>query len=371
MAPDDDGTIENYFFVCGSPNEDMGLIKRFHADLERELREQLGRTACGLLRTRPHDLEIRGTVEGLKVGADSIRCMVALCSDLFLEDNWSGQEWAVFAQRVAQLRYAATELEDGLLALIWDPCRRPVPSAAVAAELERGKAGMPRAYARLGIVGLMRTKLRGPDGYYAAVRAVAARIVAATRTDLPRTGTDLSRIEPAFGPQGLVPARPTEPRRRQRGPAVQLPLPRAGGQRIAISYVGADQEWADWVEALLRRRERDCDVVQVRWTPTRPESLTESVGKIREEDAGTTVVLLSERYQAQRPQTPDRGIEKWEVLGDEWPLPSRLVRVRIDKEPLPEPLRSQETVKLTNLDDDTIDGFLAMLEPVSRRDDEA
>ncbi|WP_369809462.1 toll/interleukin-1 receptor domain-containing protein [Frankia sp. QA3] len=125
--------------------------------------------------------------------------------------------------------------------------------------------------------------------------------------------------------------------------------PVSAPRRIALSYVGADQQWADWLEQLLRR---GChEVRQVRWAQSRGERLAQTVDRIAAWDPEITVVLLSRHYRAPRPEHPGTTeTEAWERLGLEGPLARRVVRATIDPEPLPEPLRTLRTVDLSRLE---------------------
>ncbi|KJE20635.1 TIR domain [Frankia torreyi] len=131
----------------------------------------------------------------------------------------------------------------------------------------------------------------------------------------------------------------------------------AAPRRVAVSYVGADQQWADWLEQLLRR---GChEVRQVRWAQNRGERLAETVDRIASWDPEITVVLLSRHYRAPRPEHPGTTeTEAWERLGLEGPLACRVVRVTIDPQPLPEPLRTLRTLDLSGLEPAVVNELL-------------
>ncbi|WP_261565977.1 toll/interleukin-1 receptor domain-containing protein [Frankia gtarii] len=133
--------------------------------------------------------------------------------------------------------------------------------------------------------------------------------------------------------------------------------PPSAPRRIALSYVGADQQWADWLEQLLRR---GChEVRQVRWAHSRGERLAETVDHIAAWDPQVTVVLLSRHYRAPRPEHPGTTeTEAWERLGMKGPLAGRVVRVTIDPQPLPEPLRTLRTLDLSGLEPAAVNELL-------------
>lgn len=135
------------------------------------------------------------------------------------------------------------------------------------------------------------------------------------------------------------------------GPAVSV------ARRVALSYVGADQEWADWLEQLLRRGRHE--VRQVRWAQSRGERLAQTVDRIAGWEPEVTVVLLSRHYRPPRPEHPgETETEAWERLGDEGPLARRVVRVTIDPQPLPEPLRTLPTLDLSGLEPAVVNKLL-------------
>ncbi|WP_041939105.1 MULTISPECIES: toll/interleukin-1 receptor domain-containing protein [Frankia] len=131
----------------------------------------------------------------------------------------------------------------------------------------------------------------------------------------------------------------------------------AAPRRVVVSYVGADQQWADWLEQLLRR---GChEVQQVRWAQNRGERLAETVDRIARWDPEITVVLLSRHYRAPVPEDPGTTeTEAWERLGLEGPLARRVVRVTIDPQPLPEPLRTLRTLDLSGLEPAVVNELL-------------
>ncbi|WP_235949482.1 toll/interleukin-1 receptor domain-containing protein [Candidatus Frankia alpina] len=161
-----------------------------------------------------------------------------------------------------------------------------------------------------------------------------------------RAGTGRASAEGEHGGEEAVPA-----------PLAAPVDPPSAPRRIALSYVGADQQWADWLEQLLRR---GChEVRQVRWAHSRGERLAETVDHIAAWDPQVTVVLLSRHYRAPRPEHPGTTeTEAWERLGLKGPLAGRVVRVTIDPQPLPEPLRTLRTLDLSGLEPAAVNELL-------------
>ncbi|WP_235608376.1 TIR domain-containing protein, partial [Frankia casuarinae] len=301
--------MKNYFFISYAADEDRRWVQRFHADLEYELRVQVGSAVGGILDTRPRpgmDADL-----ALAAGAGGTRVMVALCSDPFFRDAWCGREWEVFHSRIENFSKAgATRLEDGFLRVLWRPTQDPVPAVATR-DLADASAGLPDTYRQRGLLWMMRKMLLGAGGYYWFVRMLAARIVAAQQITLdpvpdlavrraaaafgshPGSSGDPSEAMPPFLPLagsvngngnvngngragfrthgdgdearraasiGTAPPVPTPTTTSRRTtppvasdvPSPQTPLAEVS-RLVAISYVGADQEWADWLEYLLRR----------------------------------------------------------------------------------------------------------------------
>ncbi|MCK9894123.1 toll/interleukin-1 receptor domain-containing protein [Frankia sp. AgB32] len=347
--------MKSYFFVSSAAKDERRWIQRFHADLEYELRLLAGTAVGGLLDTRP--APGGEAARALADGAGRTRVMVALCSDPYFKDAWCGREWAVFGARVENFGKAgATRLEDGFVRVLWRSTHDPLPPAAGALLAE---AGLPDSYRQHGLLWLMRNAPRGPGGYYALVRRFAARIIEAQQIELDALPESaVGAMRPAFGSHGSGASRRTAAVASSgAGPATASGRP-PGQRRIAVSYVGADQQWADWLEQLLRQR--SYQVLQVRWAHSAGEPLRAAVERTASWKPQVTVVLLSRHYRAPRAEKPgESGTEAWEWLGLDGPLRRRVVRACIDPEPLPEPLRDLPALDLSRLADSAIDALLA------------
>ncbi|MGI3225788.1 toll/interleukin-1 receptor domain-containing protein [Streptomyces sp. GTA36] len=149
------------------------------------------------------------------------------------------------------------------------------------------------------------------DAYFALLERLSRRIAEARRIRLSTLDADeLPRVRSAFGRLPLTrqttsPRTPvytgsyTEP---GGGYGSRAPSPPVS---IAISYVGADQPWADWMAEVLER-DGHPSVTQVRWETER-ESLSETVDRAHRV-AERVIALFSRTYfTAWRDRTPRLG----------------------------------------------------------------
>jgi hypothetical protein len=271
--------------------------------------------------------------------------------------------------------------------LLWRP-----PESAFPPDADRYIRRVDRefgpAYARFGLHRLLRDGIR--DDYYRVVRRVAARIAATARKDQDRSpdqqGQDQARARPAAPseppvtrPASAPPAAsradpaPTPPRtgtaargdRVPGGTASRHPTDRRStsgrpvaarpvSKRIVVSYVGSDQDWADWLTFAARRAGHLVD--QVRWHPTLGESLSAMARDISRRRPDLVVALLSRRYRTvDVPGPAALTAGEWEVLGDDGAVGGAVVRVVIDNEPLPAPLRAGMFFDVSELDDQAVE----------------
>ncbi|SEG40333.1 TIR domain-containing protein [Thermomonospora echinospora] len=305
------GDVKTYFFTSYAPGEDRPWVRRFHSDLERELRIRQGPYAGGAMAAPPAD--------PVRVAATA-PAMVALISDRYLRDLGCGRQWAIFAERS---RPDAGARDHCLIPIRWRPLRGPLPDA-VRPMPDFWASVTPEPYRTSGLYELMRThQLRDEGGYYGMVRRIAEQVFAAERVRLRQLDpAAAAAVRPAFGSQ-----EPGDDRRA--GAAAPAERPRT----VAISYVGADQPWAEWIGNLLR--DNDYEVELIRWNAGRSERLTEAVDRARR-TGDRVIAVLSHNYVAPhrapiREEDPD-----WQsVLAPDEDEHEELIRVQIDREPLP------------------------------------
>jgi hypothetical protein len=338
--------VKFYFFTSYAAGEDRPWVRRFHSDVERELRIQQGPFVSGRLDLAGAD----------PVGAAATcPAMVALLSDRYSRDLGCGRHWAVFAERIRRHNALRPRSAWGCLVPVrWRPHHRGLPAGLTPPSFPPGADEEP--YAGAGLFELMRTHvLGGEGGYYSVIRNVAGMVLSAQQVDLAALPADeAAAIDPAFGDAaerteaggGVGGAEP--------GPiAGQADPPRS----VAISYVGADQPWAEWIGNLLR--DDGFDVELIRWNAGRSEPLEHAVGRAK--DRGDRVIaLLSHNFLAPHLQAVVRKQDvDWEsALSDAGDNRGRLIRVQIDREPLPPGLRPMRTIQLHDLDDGTIGELL-------------
>ncbi|SNT53996.1 TIR domain-containing protein [Actinomadura meyerae] len=331
------GDVKTYFFTSYARGADRAWVGRFHTDLEREVRVRRGLFAEGWL-AEAGGADVHGAAESA--------AMVALISADYLRDPHCGREWAIFEERLATHRPARDLC---LIPVRWRPIdaadvptiMRPMPEAWTAAAIEPAT--------RAGVLELMRThRLDGEDGYYAVVRAIAARVFDAESAGLaPLDPAAAAATGPAFGVRSAD--RTTEPVA-VRAEADDPP------RTVAISYVGADLPWAEYLGNLLRTY--DYDVELVRWNAGRSEPLRVSVDRAR--GSGERVVaVLSQNYVAPHME----ALVREEDLGWEEALTAPpgsgvpVIPVQVDSGPLPGGL-SKRAIRMHGLSDAVIRTFL-------------
>lgn len=372
------------FLLSSAFGDDTPWIKRFHHDLERGVQVRDGASMTGVLSARPGTAPTDSPGRGIGAVAQ-LPVMVALCCDDYFDDPWCGQEWAVFTERLRSGAPAtdAAEAADAevprLLPITWrrgQASRWPKLNALTDSSAARVAAELGESYAALDLYTLLRTHPQGEDGYFGVVRAIARQVSRARKAPLPVLSTETAKaVPPAFGQRGeaAVAASPRrhnsvwrQPQRRlartdapagwecapDRGETpAKRPRPKARSRpatagRVAVSYVGANQPWADWIRQILVSRGHRVDLI--RWNALGGERLSATLEKAERSGAERLICVLSREYCVTR-SDPGAGVtelEQWELLGDGAPLGSRIQRVVIDREPLPEPLRSMPFIDL-------------------------
>lgn len=181
--------------------------------------------------------------------------MIALYSPRYFLDRGCGLEWAVIQSRMR--RRANIEGVQGPGCLI-PVCWKPVAERLIPQEVRRSESFPgPGAFDWLreqGLEALVSSSDPGADErYYVFVEQLTKSILEAGRAGLAPLGADEARDTlPAFGsaqgaagPGGRHLRVPEQPDPRHESAAGE---PRS----VAISYVGADQAWADWMDGVLR-----------------------------------------------------------------------------------------------------------------------
>ncbi|WP_416967347.1 TIR domain-containing protein [Streptomyces sp. 4F14] len=352
----------NYFYTSCTRGDGWPSLSRFHADLEYRLKAQEGLWVAGVLGPQT------GSGPVLESGVTQVGVMVALYSPEYFRDRDCGLEWAVFRHRIRGQEYRTDlPVADCLIPLVWKPVPRrerpldtPEPWPFLA-DLDGVGTEAGDLYERRGLSGLMQSQLpEAVDLYVALLGLLAHRIARARGIGLePLEGIRPWSLHPAFGTRHSAVRRPA--------PAPGLAVAHTGpgpglredngylhftdtGHRppelrsVAISYVGADQPWADWMQEVLEE-DTDAAVHQVRWR-TELEPLSEAVQRAREQGSRVVVVFSRSYFTAGAPDP-----YQWEevFVG---PDAADLIPVQIDAEPRPLLVRrGVPVVQLTGSDE--------------------
>ncbi|WP_405990020.1 TIR domain-containing protein [Streptomyces sp. NBC_00986] len=343
----------NYFYTSCTRSDGWPSISRFHADLEYRLRAQEGLWVSGVLGPQT------GSGPVLESTITQVGVMLALYSREYFADQNCGLEWAVFQRRMRRhSELSNSDVSECLVPIVWEPVPRdlrprdtPDPEWPCGAEWDDGHG--IRQYDSQGLSGLMRSDSpEANETYFSLIGELAKRIAEAQRCGLTVIeSAELRDTQPAFGYKSH--ARQATPTRKPvaagpgpigRDTTARTPCPAVPSVPVAISYVGADQPWADWMEEVLEQGGH-YEVRQVRWETER-ESLAETVQRARLL-AGRVVVVFSRSYfTAGATQLLD-----WETVfvgpGKEWLIP-----VQIDQGARPLLVRSGVPVTLLNGSDE-------------------
>ncbi|WP_075735864.1 toll/interleukin-1 receptor domain-containing protein [Streptomyces acidiscabies] len=332
----------NYFYTSCTQADGWPSLSRFHADLEYRLKAQEGLWVAGVLGPQT------GSGPVLERGVTRVGVLVALYSRHYFQDRDCGLEWSVFQRRVRSQEFLTDQpLADCVIPLLWNPETPYEPPEGIPApwpflaELDGAGSEAGQLYEDKGLSGLMQSQLpEAADLYVALLGLLARRIAKAQGFRLaPLEGDELRTVTPAFG---TTPAPERVSRTVPGGDLVTHGSGNGGylrysdvGHRgsarlrsVAISYVGADQPWADWIQEVLEEGPGTATVHQVRWR-TELEPLSEAVARARAEGSRVVVVFSRSYFTAGAPDP-----YQWEevFIG---PDAADLIPVQIDTEPRP------------------------------------
>ncbi|MEU0642841.1 toll/interleukin-1 receptor domain-containing protein [Streptomyces umbrinus] len=323
----------NYFYTSCTRSDGWPAISRFHADLEYRLRAQEGLWVSGALgpQAAPGQRLAGAVAEIAEVGV-----MIALCSPQYFQSQYCGMEWAVFETRISRHRVLTQkDASTCLIPILWEP----VPPDAMPPPTGDGRRSPAEiqwedGFGGNGLHQLMQSDSReAEDAYFALLERLSRRIAEARRIRLSTLDADeLPRVRSAFGRLPLT-RQTTSPRTPVYTGSYTAPGGGYGSRApsppvsIAISYVGADQPWADWMAEVLER-DGHPSVTQVRWETER-ESLSETVDRAHR--VAERVIALFSRTYFTAGETEPLDWEGAFVGADrQWLIP-----VQIDAEPRP------------------------------------
>ncbi|MCX4641239.1 MULTISPECIES: toll/interleukin-1 receptor domain-containing protein [unclassified Streptomyces] len=325
-----------FFYTSCTRGDGWPALTRFHADLEYRLRAQEGYGISGALGAAMNP----DTVPSSAITRAGV--MIALYSPRYFLDRGCGLEWAVIQSRMRRRANVEGIQVPGCLIPV---CWKPVAERLIPQEVRRSESFPgPGAFDWLreqGLEALVSSSDPGADErYYVFVEQLTKSILEAGRAGLAPLGADEARDTlPAFGSaQGA--AGPSGPHLR----VPEQPAPRhesaAGEPRsVAISYVGADQAWADWMDGVLRE---EGHTVRQRRRRVGRETLSQAVERARD-GADRVVVVFSRSYFDAGNTAPT----DWEAaFNPPASDPSWLVAVQIDAAPRPVLVRGVKVLTL-------------------------
>ncbi|MEV0170154.1 toll/interleukin-1 receptor domain-containing protein [Streptomyces sp. NPDC050803] len=334
-----------FFYTSCVRADGWRTLTRFHTDLEYQLRVQEGFGVSGVLGALMEPESARdGDVTRAGV-------MLALYSPKYFRDRGAGLEWSVMRLRMRHHEDSSGMSASGcLIPLCWKPMREgdEVPESV------RNTVEQPSPFDWLrqdGLESLLAATEAEADAgvrYYGLVEQLAKAIAEAGRTELERLDVaDARTLEPAFGESVTEAGQPAEtgaegwPLRWADIAGPETPERERGS--VAISYVGADQPWADWMSEVLK--ERGHEVTLRRWRVA-GESLRETVRGARAV-AERVLVIFSRSYFSARETEPAEWADAFREPPDRATLP---VFVQIDGAPRPLLVRGAEVVVLAGAD---------------------
>ncbi|WP_158566780.1 toll/interleukin-1 receptor domain-containing protein [Actinomadura craniellae] len=206
-------------------------------------------------------------------------------------------------------------------------------------------------YADSGIFHLMRRQVNeGPGGYYATVRRTAELVSAAIAQPLPAL-SPIPEEQPLRRPTGQVPTTPPTGIKSEPGSK--------GARKVAISYVGADQPWAEWISHLLQSEPANHEVSLIRWRVGAGEPLSQAIARAGH-GRKRVIAVLSDQYLTAPTRTLDtkEGENIETALADVPGATAGIVKVRIaGSAHLPETLE-RTSIRLDPEDQQTIERLL-------------
>lgn len=338
-----------YFFTSCTRGDGWTSITRFHADLEYRLRVQDGSWVNGALSESAPDTPGQDWRHAAREGIARAGCMIVLASQEYFLSKWCGLEWAAFRSRVTHHKAVnSVDAAQCLIPLVWKPVPpRELPATVADTPFETPDLGAD--YAERGLLSLMRSgDPADEDAYFLLLGHLAHRVIEARGLALPPLDAgDFEQLTPAFGTHPDLP----DPDRGDRGragdggprPVRMTARPIASVTRVAISYVGPDQAWADWINDILEAAGHP--VRQMRWE-TGHQSLVQTVTGARG-GSDRVVVVFSRRYFASGDTEPTDWESAFTDTDADEPW---LVPVQIDHEPRPLLIRQTPVLQLSGSD---------------------
>ncbi|MFF2127742.1 TIR domain-containing protein [Streptomyces olivochromogenes] len=228
------GPIPHWFFTGYSDSEaNFPRVRRFHEDVEREVRLSLGEAVPGqgfvdFRDIRPGERWEDRIVEN---GICTTRAMLALYSPSYFQSHWCAHEWTVFTARLSQYRLSTGAEIPCLIGVRWQRTRQPWPEEVTTYQYVRRDPNS--LYERRGLIHLVPREEQDPGTreYQEIVQEVADVIVDAHDNPLPSIRLDDAAWSwSAFGPESSL------------------------SVDVVLTYSDRNRGWGDWVHALLAER---------------------------------------------------------------------------------------------------------------------
>ncbi|MBK3640660.1 toll/interleukin-1 receptor domain-containing protein [Streptomyces sp. MBT33] len=260
--------VPDWFFTGYS--EDRGnfpLVQRFHEDVERMVRQMLGKAVPGrgfldFSSIKPGE---RWEDRVVANGVCTAKAMLALYSPSYFQSHWCAHEWTVFNARLD--RRASLVGSPFLIGVLWQKGVRKWPEPST--EYQYVRLGEDTTYEQRGLLHIV-PRGEGPikQEYDDLVHEVAKLLVEAHSAALsPIRLDDVEALHPQFGPESSL-----------RVDCV-----------LAYADRDTDRAWGQWAYSQLAVKGRDVDVLPAECFGRAPVKLLRS--SLRR--AQRVVVLLS------------------------------------------------------------------------------
>ncbi|MBK6018059.1 TIR domain-containing protein [Streptomyces sp. MBT53] len=227
------GLIPHWFFTGYSDSKaNFSRVKRFHEDVEKEVRLSLGEAVPGrgfvdFRDIRPGERWEDRIVEN---GICTTRAMLALYSPSYFQSHWCAHEWTVFTARLSQYRSSTGAEVPCLIGVRWQRTRQAWPEEVTTYQYVRRDPNS--LYEKRGLIHLVPHGEQdgGTQEYWEIVHEVADVIVDAHDNPLPSARLDDAWSRSAFGPESSLYV------------------------DVVLTYSDRNRDWGDWVHALLAER---------------------------------------------------------------------------------------------------------------------
>lgn len=198
--------VPYWFFTGYSADRSMfPLVKRFHNDVQKQVKQMLGNAVPGRGFLDIQDIKPGERWEDRVVanGVCTARAMLALYSPSYFQSHWCAHEWTVFNARLS--RRASLIDSPFLIGVIWQKIGLKLPEPSTAYQYVR--LDDDTRYEQRGLASIV-PRGQGPGGeeYEDVVHEVARLLVEAHSAALePVRVEDIATLRPQFGAESSLP----------------------------------------------------------------------------------------------------------------------------------------------------------------------